>query len=177
VTNDQPEPPDALSLRDAQIHQAVQLLMAGASTDQVAERLGVTRRTIERWRSTDTAKAVIAAADAEAYQRNARTIAAGAAGAARFLASVVADESQHVRYRILAASRLISAHMGFDLSELDFGHSGPTMADRERLSVELASTRARLLQRVIDTTSTEGVPPVQSGPADVDASVALRALR
>lgn len=127
-----------MSFREEQVRQAVLLLMSGASPEQVGDRLGVTSRTVYRWRNTPEGQRALREAHQEVYRRVARSISTAALNMVSTLAGIATDDEQPGQVRVNAAGKLLSAHLGVNFLDVDVGEDG-TAAQAAR-----AEVRARL---------------------------------
>jgi transposase-like protein len=103
--------------------QAVELIVGGYDMHEVAERVGIGRTTLWRWRSIPAFAAALARADDEARRSQLRILNNGAKAATLFLAGVLRDGRTPVDVKVKAASALLARWASLQPSEVDVSMS------------------------------------------------------
>ena len=110
--------PDQSALSPKQA-QAAAAIASGATSSEAAEAVGVTSRSVKRWRAEPVFRAEISRLTTEGLARAVRVLATGAAEAAELLCAVAAGKVRADQGRINAARLVLTLAPGmFDAVEL-----------------------------------------------------------
>lgn len=145
----------------------VAMAMAGATQDQMAERLGISVSSVKRRLAEPLTRRALAEAEADVTQRVARSIQTAATHGLRVLLEAATSRDVPWPSRVAAAGKIVTLAVAQHADAAD--NSAAFEAELDAAALTLESKMATLEARLIDAESRE-MPAVVALPAPARAS-------